>query len=129
MYVSFPKGHSNAPLPGSDTESSADTSHLTPNLHVNLEVLAADIDEMENMIFHLNRSNTELREFLLEEPEEKEYQKAIHENVNVLAKKLEQLAKLKQLQTKIMTASSATPPTVQNDSSETKESGLPGLLL
>ena len=77
MYVSFPTGHSNAPLPGNDAATSDDFSHLTPNLHVNLEVLAADIAEMENQIFHLNRSNKELREFLEKEPDEKEYQSAI----------------------------------------------------
>tara|TARA_B110000211_G_C13545902_1_gene321436 strand:- start:2 stop:421 length:420 start_codon:yes stop_codon:yes gene_type:complete len=139
MYVSFPTGHSNAPLPGSDAATSDDFSHLTPNLHVNLEVLAADIAELENQIFHLNRSNKELREFLEKEPDEKEYQSAIFENVNVLEKKLVQLSKMKELQTKIMgTPSSNVQPnggahgTESNvGSGETKGevASLPGLLL
>ena len=126
MYVSLASHRSNAPLPSPPDDVNVDISHLTTNLHVNLEVLAADIKELENQIYHLNRSNTELREFLEREPEEKEYQSAIFENVTVIAKKLEKLAKLKQLQDKIMgsgsTPTSTTTTTTTTDSgSETKE--------
>ena len=113
MYVSFPSGRSSSAAqdPGETTAAvtaavtapPVSLDHLTPNLVVNLEVLAADITEMEQQIFHLNRSNNELRVFLEQDPSEKEYQAAIFENVNVLAKKLEELNVLKALQSKIMT--------------------------
>jgi len=118
MYVSFPSGRSSSAAqdPGETTAAvtapPVSLDHLTPNLHVNLEVLAADITEMEQQIFHLNRSNNELRVFLEQDPSEKEYQAAIFENVNVLAKKLEELKVLKALQSKIMT---------NPDSGETKQ--------
>ena len=108
MYISLPGRlqDSKAPMPGGDSNTNNTTGQdlLTPNLHINLEVLAADIAELERTIFHLNRSNNELRAALEEDPNEKEYQQAIYENINVLAKKLEQLAKMKALQKKIMGA-------------------------
>ena len=110
MYVSFPNGRTSVSTAQDPVEttipaesSSVSLDHLTPNLHVNLEVLAADITEMEKQIFHLNRSNNELRLFLEEDPTEKEYQAAIFENINFLAKKLDELNVLKALQSKIMT--------------------------
>ena len=91
MYISFPSGSqpainnsntSTAPEPGSDINSQS-LDALTPNLHVNLEVLAADISDIEHSVHHLTRSNNELRQALEEDPDEKEYQKAIYENMYV----------------------------------------------
>lgn len=59
-------------------------------------ILQLDIDELENAIKHLTRSNKEIEEFIKENPDEREEFESVLEENNVAMKtKLERLQKLK----------------------------------
>ena len=49
--------------------------------------IRAMVDEIKHSIFHLQRSNEELRTFLMESPEDPDYAEAISENDVVILKK------------------------------------------
>ena len=118
MYVSFPPGRgSTLPAPSSlqdltpgvkkeavDEEGKRQgggggggSESLATHKAGELEALAIDIQELKNSIFHLNRSNNELREALKETPDDSDFKAAIVENVDVIASRLEKLKELQRL--------------------------------
>ena len=101
MYVSFPPGRgSTLPPPSSPSDptpaaAAAGTASLAAHHAGELEAVALDIDELSRAVFHLTRSNTELRAALVDTPGDPDFEAAIVENVDVIAAKLSKLAELK----------------------------------
>eukprot|EP01124_Arcella_intermedia_P018119 TRINITY_DN25086_c0_g1_i1.p1 TRINITY_DN25086_c0_g1~~TRINITY_DN25086_c0_g1_i1.p1 ORF type:complete len:120 (-),score=36.54 TRINITY_DN25086_c0_g1_i1:24-383(-) len=62
-----------------------------------LLVIDADINELKNQIFHLKRSNDEMLEELRESGEDPVYREAIVENLKLIVKKKEKIARLEEL--------------------------------
>ena len=105
MYVSFPPGRgSTLPPPSSPSDPTpaaaapaAGTASLAAHHAGELEAVALDIDELSRAVFHLTRSNTELRAALVDTPGDPDFEAAIVENVDVIAAKLSKLAELKKV--------------------------------
>ena len=113
MYVSFPPGRgSTLPPPSSPADltpaaardpakgggdGAAAAASLAANRAGELEIIAMDIEEMSRAVFHLTRSNNELREALVETPGDPDFEAAIIENVDVIAAKLAKIAELKKI--------------------------------
>ena len=112
MYVSFPPGRgSTLPPPSSPADltpaaardpaggggdGAAAAASVAANRAGELEIIAMDIEEMSRAVFHLTRSNNELREALVETPGDPDFEAAIIENVSVAAK-LAKIAELKKI--------------------------------
>ena len=75
----------------------AETGSLEEGAAHTLAILQFEIAELEKSIFHLHRSNEELRQALKEAPGDEDFQSAISGNTHVLAKKLALLTERKAL--------------------------------
>ena len=97
MEFTLPASRGAAPIPSSDNDTTppaaAGRASLLVDRAATLAALGHEMQTLEKAVFHLTRSNNELRAALEEEEESDSenkviFQQAISENVDVIAKKL-----------------------------------------